>query len=286
MGKIKVAAWSMGFVLLVGSPIVSAIGFSEVAVAEVMAVDQRKVEADQLLERGNQQFVVSQFDAALQSWQNALKLYRELKDQLGESGALGGLGIAYYSLGNYPKAIEFQEQSLAIAREIKNRLREGKSLGSLGLAYYSLGNYPKAIEFHQQSLAIARELKDRLVEGQSLGNLGNAYYSLGNYPKAIEFHQQRLAIAREIKDRLGEGQSLGGLGIAYYALGNYPKAIDYYQQAVAVIETTRQENRKLTPALQASYTKTVTYAYQNLANLLITQGRAAEAQKVLDLLKR
>jgi tetratricopeptide (TPR) repeat protein len=66
------------------------------------------VEADRFLNLGNQQFDVSQFEAALKSWQEALQIYREIKNRQGEGAALGSLGIAYDSLGNYAKAIEFQ----------------------------------------------------------------------------------------------------------------------------------------------------------------------------------
>ena len=62
---------------------------------------------------------------------------------------------------------------MAIAREIKDRQSEGKALGNLGVAYISLGNYAKAIEYAQQVLAIAREIKDRQSEGKALGNLGD-----------------------------------------------------------------------------------------------------------------
>ncbi|MBD2457589.1 CHAT domain-containing protein [Nostoc sp. FACHB-87] len=204
------------------------------SVASAQTPDARKAEADKLLQQGIQQYQTSQFEAALQSWQQALIIYREIKDPRGEGKALGNIGVTYDSLGDYPKAIEYLQQVLAITREIKDRRGEGQSLGNLGVTYRNLGDYPKAIEYHQQSLAITREIKDRLGEGAALGNLGLAYHSLGDYPKAIEYHQQSLAITREIKYRIGEGAALGNLGIAYDSLGDYPKAIEYQQQSLAI----------------------------------------------------
>src|SRR6478672_8566734 len=58
--------------------------------------DARQAEADRLLQQGNQQFRISQFEAALQSWQQALIIYRETKNRQGEGNALGNLGLAYY----------------------------------------------------------------------------------------------------------------------------------------------------------------------------------------------
>jgi tetratricopeptide (TPR) repeat protein len=159
---------------------------------------------------------------------------RRLKQRSYEGGALGNLGTAYQSLGDYRRAIDFHEQFLAIAREIGDRDGEGAALGNLGLAYYSLGDYRRAIDFHEQRLAIAHEIGDRHGEGQALGNLGAAYYSLGDYRRAIDFQEQGLAIAREIGDRRGEGYALGNLGIAYNDLGDYRRAIDFHEQFLAI----------------------------------------------------
>jgi CHAT domain-containing protein len=228
----KLFSFTFAITLGLVAPIVSAIVFPEVVVAQT--VEEKKKEADRLLQQGIQQFQVSQFTAALESWQQALLLYRKIKNRHGEGNVLGNLGNLYSSLGNYAKAIEYQEQSLVIDRDFKDRLGEGQSLGNLGIIYYLTGNYPKAIEYQKQSLVIDREFKDRLGEGRSLGNLGVAYSALGNYLKAIEYQEQSLAITREIKDRQGEGNALGNLGIAYSSLGNYSKAIEYQEQHLAI----------------------------------------------------
>ena len=138
----KFLASTLAIVLGLATPVVSAFVFPNIVMAQT--VEEEKKEADRLLQQGIQQYQVSQFEAALQSWQQSLKLYREIKDRLGEGQSLGNLGLAYLSLGNYPKAIEYQEQSLAIARQLKHRLGEGNALGNLGSAYLSLGNYPKS----------------------------------------------------------------------------------------------------------------------------------------------
>jgi CHAT domain-containing protein len=206
------------------------------APAQLLAqtANPRKAQADKLQKQGIEQFKTSQFTAALQSWEQALKIYREIKDRQGEGVVLGNLGIAYDALGDYRKAINYQQQSLAIDRERKDRLGESRSLGNLGLAYYSLGDYPQAIGYQQQRLKIALAIEDRLGEGQSLGNLGLAYNALSDYPKAIEYYQQCLALLRSSKDYLGESVVLHNLGDTYTNLGDYPKAIAYQQQSLAI----------------------------------------------------
>ncbi len=225
------------------------------------------------MQQGLQQYQTSQLRAALNSWEQALQIYRALKNRYGEGNALGNLGIAYRSLDDYAKAIEYGQQQLAIAREIKNRLGEGRTLGYLGVAYHSLGNSAKAIEYGQQQLAIAREIQDRREEGEALSNLGNFYHRLGNSARAIEYGQQSLAIAREIKNRRVEGLAVGILGLAYHTLGDYAKAIDYGQQHLAIareIKNRRVEGTALNNLGNAyhtlgDYAKAIEYWQQTLA---------------------
>jgi CHAT domain-containing protein len=234
--------YSLMFVVMTGIVGVVSLPDGAVMVAQAQTNQSRKAEADRLIGRGNQQYQIRQFEAAFRLWQQALVIYREIKDRRGEAAALGNLGAAYYSLGKYDRAIEFHLQSLKILRETKDRRGEGQSLGNLGNSYQTLGTYDKAIEFHLQSLKILRETKDRRGEGQSLGNLGNSYQTLGKYDKAIEFHLQSLKIVQEIKDRNGEGNALGNLGIAYDALGKYDKSIEFYLQSLAITREIKDRN--------------------------------------------
>lgn len=194
----------------------------------------KKAEADRLTEQGIQQYKISQFEAAVQSWQQTLKLYREVQDKSKEVITLRNLGNAYNALSNSPKAIEYHEKSLMIARELQDRQAEANALGNLGTVYRNLSHYPKAIELYEQSLAISRELKSRKVEGIALGNLGSTYFRLGNYLKAIEFQEQGLAIARELQDRQREGIALGDLGSAFFSLGDYRKTINYQEKSLVI----------------------------------------------------
>ncbi|MEG3891476.1 CHAT domain-containing protein [Microcoleus sp. Z1_A1] len=241
--------------------------------AIAQTTDAREAEADRLLQQGLQQFQTSQFPAALNSWQQALQIYRALKNRAGEGWVLSNLGGAYINLGNYAKAIDYGQQSLAIAREIKNREGEGAAVLNLGIANLYMGNYAKAIDYGQQSLVIAREIKHREGECLVLVHLGLAYNYLGNYAKSIEYTQQSLAIAREIKNRHSEVVALGNLGGAYIDLGNYAKSIDYGQQSLAIareIKNLEGEGRALgilggAYKYLGNYAKAIDYGQQSLA---------------------
>lgn len=96
--------------------------------ALAQSTEARKVEADRLVEQGIQQAQTSQVQAAIQSWQQALNIYREIRNRNGEASSLMNLGSAYGFLRQYAKAIEFFQQSLVIKREIGDRDGEARSL--------------------------------------------------------------------------------------------------------------------------------------------------------------
>jgi len=145
---------------------------------------------------------------------------------------LSGLGLAYYSLGDYQQAIELHTQSLAIARETGSPEGESTALGNLGICHECLGDYRQAIGLTTRSLAIARETGSRPAESSALGNLGNCHQYMGYYQQAIDLLTQALVITRDIGDRQGESIELDNLALCYQYLGNYQRAIAICTQAM------------------------------------------------------
>lgn len=234
---------------------------------------------------GNAYYLLSRYEKATEYYLQALELRRRIKDRRGEGLTLGNLGKAYSSLGQYKKAIEYHEQALTIKREVKDRSGEGHSLNDLGVAYSDLGQHETAITYYEQALTISQEVKDRTVEEDSLWGLGYSYDSLNRYEKANEYYQRSLALSREVKDRAGEGRTFNNLMLMSERQKNIPVAIFYGKQAVNVLQEIRGNIKSLDKDSQRSYLKSHEEAYRKLADLLISQGRLGEAEKVLELLK-
>jgi tetratricopeptide (TPR) repeat protein len=183
---------------------------------------------------GNAYESLGEYDKSIGFHEQALEIHRRIGNSKGISKTLVNMGNAYYSLGEYDKSIGFHEQALEIARLMGNVRGESYALGNMGNAYYSLGEYGKAIGFHEQALEIARRIGDVRSEGRNLDFLGNAYSSLGEYRKAIGFYEQALEIARRIGDVQGEGNALDNMGVAYRDLSEYGKAIGFHEQALEI----------------------------------------------------
>jgi CHAT domain-containing protein/tetratricopeptide (TPR) repeat protein len=144
------------------------------------------------------------------------------------------IGIIYQTIGNYDRAIESYQQALTIAREIQSSPIEAKALNNLGWAYQALGDNAKAIEYYQQSLILLQKLQEPQLQRIVLTNLGNTYYALREYTKTIEYYQQALPIARELQEPQSETAILVILGDAYNSSGDYQKAIEFAQEGLTI----------------------------------------------------
>ena len=240
-----------------------------------------RLEAEELLEKGNLEEAEAFYEEALACYNQALEIYQTLKYPKGIVDSLHLIAVVYQHQGNYKKALEelklafsianeneftsrkariyasfgavyflqaeyeealkFLHKTLGINRILKNRLEEGNNLGNLGTIYSRIGEHEKSALSHQQSIEIAREIGNKRGEGINLGNLGSVYQHLGIHKKAAKCFQQAIEIAREIGNKRNEGINLGNLGFVYYALGQFEEAIHYYNQS---IEITREIGNK------------------------------------------
>ncbi len=257
----------------------------------LLAQSSRQAEADRLLEQGIQQWQASQYQESLQLLQQALTLFRELKDQPKQVKTLRNLGNVYYLQSNYDQAVFYYQQSLELARKIQDREGEAGALGNLGVVAAGSGDYRKAGQYYEQALPIYRQVNDRLGEGQTLGNLGEVAYGLGDYPKAIAYLQQTLAIARELKDRQLEANTLGTLGVVYYSLSDYSKAIEYNQQQLTTARNLKDRHGEAAALnniansyhAQGDYGTAIAFHEQRLVISREIGDRIGEAQSLKNL---
>jgi CHAT domain-containing protein/Tfp pilus assembly protein PilF len=228
---------------------------------------------------------LGQYFQALEFYQKALAIQREIGDKLGEGTTLNSIGSVYYEQGKTSQALEFYQQALTVHRVAQDRSREGTTLNNIGLIYDQLGQPYRGLKPLLQALAIFRDLGDRAGEGNTLDSLGTVYASLGQYAQALDFYQQALAISREVGNRAIEQFTLSHIGSLFEKQNQPELAIVFFKQFVNVTQAIRQDLRVLPLEQQQSFTETIASTYRRLADLLLQQDRVLEAQRVLDLLK-
>ncbi|NEQ68611.1 MAG: tetratricopeptide repeat protein [Symploca sp. SIO2D2] len=194
----------------------------------------RKAEAVELVKQGNQYYRHSQYQQALQTYQQVLAIYLEIGDSTGEAVALHLIGAVYNQLDDYSEALKFYRQSLAIYQAISYNPGEARILNSIGAVYQQQGLYDQALEYYQQSLTLRRNINDRVGAGETLTNLGTLYYNQGQYAQSLALYQQAKAIFQELNNQKGVGAILNNLGLVHHQLGEYEQALVFYQQSLVI----------------------------------------------------
>ncbi|MGF1988845.1 MAG: CHAT domain-containing protein [Nostoc sp. ZfuVER08] len=182
---------------------------------------------------------VGKFSQAIEYLQQALKFVEEAQDYYLMAGCFGNLGVAYRNLGDYARSIEFGKKCLTIQQRNQDLSGQLGALEIIGISYQYLGEYDEAIKYHLRCLEIGHQLQDPGTIAKILGNLGIVYDAKRDYNQAINYQQQSLEISRQIQDPRGEGRSLGNLASIYCEFRNYTQAIEYYLQYLDLARKTQ-----------------------------------------------
>jgi CHAT domain-containing protein/lipopolysaccharide biosynthesis regulator YciM len=197
--------------------------------------NSREAEADRLFEQGVEQDKKRQFDAAIQSWEQARIIYREIGNPRKEANALGNIGVMYRAKGEYTKSLEKLTEVLKIMKSLNNPIGISRALQQLGLLYDQIGKFEEAIDVLTKQLTLAQEIKNLKEEATAQGNLGLVYLHLDNYDLGSHAMQEQLRISKEIQDKKMQEIALSNLGLLNTSKENYEKAIYYYEQVLALI---------------------------------------------------
>jgi tetratricopeptide (TPR) repeat protein/DNA-binding MarR family transcriptional regulator len=175
-----------------------------------------------------------QLEAALNSLQHALTMYKEIGDKEGEGATLNNISVIYDARGEYKTALKYLEESLQISREIGDKEGEGTTLNNISQIYHTRGEYETALEYLEESLQISRKIGNKTGEGATLNNIGSIYKAHGDYEKALKYFEESLKTGREIGDKEGEGATLNNIGGIYKAHGDYEMALKYLEESLQI----------------------------------------------------
>ena len=153
-------------------------------------------------------------------YQEALPIYREIQNRLGEA--------------RLSQARSRYEEALLIFREIQARLGEANTLWALGDLEMREDRLTQARSRYEEALLIFREIQDRLGEANTLRALGDLEMLEDRLTQARSRHGEALPIYREIQDRLGEANTLWALGNLEMREDRLTQARSRYEEALPI----------------------------------------------------
>ena len=226
--------------------------------------------ADSHLQIGEIYLILSEFDKARKSFDEAFKVAQDLELRC---SALSGIARTYATTGPYPLADEYSRQAFSLCEHLSERA-QAEALEARGEVLLSGGDYSGSADYLRRARTLFVAVKDDNGEAQALLMLAHALFQGGERLPALQAAGEALrlwllaenrygvarvraalgifavlrgefetahcnyAIARplfrDIGDRDDEASVLNGLGYVNRATGDWQKSVEYYQAARAV----------------------------------------------------
>ena len=93
-------------------------------------------------------------------------------------------------MGNAKAALASYEEAVKVDREIGDKNGLTQNLASLGSFYLDRGQNDKALSYINEALQIARETADQPTQAMLLLDIGTAHFNKGEFQDALTYFQQ------------------------------------------------------------------------------------------------
>jgi len=241
---------------------------------EASDADKKQVTAEAIFAKA-QQLRGKEYEKAIEHYQEASALWRELDDKREQGYSLTNAGRSYKALGKPTLALDELTKALLLLREANDTSGQAFTLNEIGGVHRDFGNQEDAISNYEQALTLRHELNDRYGQAQLYNNLGLAYSNMGYQLQAVENYEKSLQLWREVLARPGEMNTLINAAKAHAEMGNLNIALSQSQSVLAYCDKElATENSPLKGS--ANYLKP--FALTNIGLVYDTWANADEAQ--------
>jgi CHAT domain-containing protein len=233
-----------------------------------------------------------QYDLALPLFKRSLAIFMESSgsDHPSVATAMNNIAEVYEAHKTYDQALPLLKRSLEIREKRLGPQHPdtASSLNNLASLYIKTAQYEKALSLYKTSLEISENVlgQDHPDTIRTLSNLGFLYISMGKLIDAeATLHEAVMRAQRQEGARNTLWNTLHGLTLVHKKMHHPNLAILWGKEAVNTLQSLRGEVKNLAKELQSSFLTNKRPVYQDLADLLIAEGRLVEAQDVLQMLK-
>jgi len=264
----------------------------------------KTVQADILTLRGVLQLKLGHHEEALQCQRNALTLYRELGDKLGELSSLNSMCNALYRMSRNDEARTFGLETLQASRELGECRSEANVLCTLGLVEWGSDRDSDAHKYFRDSLEAHIRNGSKPGQAAVMWNLSLLSMDLMNFEEGIECGRKSIELYKEIGNRRRVASKLTFQSITLSEMGRTDEAaacLREYEEVYADIDdpatrmrvsfawgnlalrtgelnrAERYYEQTLELARQIDTNEIVPHALQNTGLIRLQQNRPAEA---------
>lgn len=157
--------------------------------------------------------------------------YKGLDISIANANQLGKKGIALKKQGKLSEALEYFQQALIIHKEVGDLRGQAADHGNIGQILNKKDMLYEAQEHLFEALRVSRELNDIHGQATALGDIGIIFSKQGNFPEALKHANNALNIHEKIDDLSGQAAAHGNIGKIYRMQGKKTEALEHFQEA-------------------------------------------------------
>ena len=225
-----------------------ALKFDSEALALADKIDKPALRFDALMAQGGLKNMRGQFKEALESYDKAEPLAKELADKRRLGLLQSSRATAQVELGEFSKAVENYRSAEALLREVGCRLSLSGVVGSKASLHYYRNEPEEALGGFNEAVDLAQELGDRAGVARNVGNRGNVLRQRGQFPEALKSFIEAESVSAELGKKAWRATFLGNRSGCLLDLNDFAGALECATQAEAVARELK-DNAMLARAL-------------------------------------
>ncbi|MCI5167689.1 MAG: tetratricopeptide repeat protein, partial [Candidatus Electrothrix sp. GM3_4] len=195
--------------------------------------DDHYLKLEVLLCLGKVYYLLSMFNDAIQSYDEAMPLCRANKNRLYEADRLQHLGQVHFCFFDFKKARRYYDKAL---------LRHNRPLGKancllgIGIILFHLSKFKKSRSHLKRALKLFQQVGDPAGKANCILYLGKVHLAYSEFPEAQQHFNDSLKLYRKIENQRGEANTLQSFGDLSVKIGDFIAAKQYYEQTSALAE--------------------------------------------------
>ncbi len=187
---------------------------------------------------------LKQFDKSISYYNQALKFYEDLGDQVEVANSYVNIGNTYYKTGNTEESKQNLIKASKSFDKEPGKKKSAKGLADLGKAYDDLGDFEVALSLLNESLIIFESNEDQEGIASTYASIGGVQFNLKQYKAAEESFKKSLELSKKYTYKLSLMESYKGMSQVLSIKKNYKEALEMYDAYILIKDSIYIEEKK------------------------------------------
>ncbi|TFH08354.1 MAG: tetratricopeptide repeat protein [Candidatus Thorarchaeota archaeon] len=204
----------------------------EEAAAELEAGDKDEA-AKKFNAVGNIYMSVAEFEEAHKCFEEAQKIYKELKDETGICDTMYNLGVASINLERWDEALTSLESAMKLFDKAANASGSADAVYGLALASLGQGSFDEAMDYFKKAQKAYKSLDNIQGIASVIMDMGAAHVDKEDWVSAKATIKKALTMYEEMGDKAGMADAQSLLGDISETNGDEKRAAEMFVDAAS-----------------------------------------------------